>query len=283
PLLQVCDLYDTDPCLRVLWILHYSHVQFFLAFAECDVCCAITRGDLKYVQKLAVRRYLQNLAAEPLGNINVALAVDLHAIRSNPPGFGLIWREKIEQSKIRSVAQRTVVIDIEFQHAVSDGFADVESLLIWRDTYSVGVIEIVRYLNPLLAARRKIENFSRDGGWHVFVRAEDCGVSAAAGGHHNIVYAAVDWLVVFVGIPTAQLLAGHIEFKDGAMFLGAREQERLSFRERQPVMAATWSMVQHRGRFAIPFRQRVGDPANVVKVAVNVQRTLRSKDIADDD
>src|ERR1700730_13763126 len=49
PLLHICDLYDTALCLRVLWILHCSHVQFFLAFAECDVCCAITRGDLKYV------------------------------------------------------------------------------------------------------------------------------------------------------------------------------------------------------------------------------------------
>jgi hypothetical protein len=41
-------------------------------------------------------------------------------------------------------------------------------------------------------------------------------------------------------------------------------------------------MIQHGARFAIPFRQRVGDPANVVKVAVNVQRTLGSKNIADD-
>src|SRR6266487_3865545 len=66
------------------------------------------------------------------------------------------------------------------------------------------------------------------------------------------------------------------------MLLGAREQERFSFRERQSVMAATRSMIQHRGRFAIPFRQRVGDPANVVKVAVNVQRTLGSKNVVDD-
>src|SRR5438552_11515436 len=64
-LLHICDLYDTAFCLRVLWILHHRHVQFFLAFAERDVGCAITRGDLKYVQKLALRRYLQNLAAEP--------------------------------------------------------------------------------------------------------------------------------------------------------------------------------------------------------------------------
>jgi hypothetical protein len=48
-LLHIWDLYDTALCLRVLWVLHHRHVQFFLAFAEGDVCCAITRGDLKYV------------------------------------------------------------------------------------------------------------------------------------------------------------------------------------------------------------------------------------------
>src|SRR5207248_4614730 len=106
-----------------------------------------------------------NLTAEPLGNINVTLVIDLHAIGAKPPGFDLVSREKVEQGKIRSVAQRAVVIDLEFQYAVSDGFADVEGLLIWRDTNSVGVIEIVRYLHPLLAARRKIENFPRHGSW----------------------------------------------------------------------------------------------------------------------
>jgi hypothetical protein len=49
PLLHICDLDDTALCLRVLWILHHSYVQFFLAFTECYVCCAITRGDLKYM------------------------------------------------------------------------------------------------------------------------------------------------------------------------------------------------------------------------------------------
>src|SRR5438874_2179040 len=47
-------------------------------------------------------------------------------------------------------------------------------------------------------------------------------------------------------------------------------------------MPAPRSMIQYRGRFAVPFAQRIGDPANVVKVAVNVQGTLGSKDIADD-
>ena len=49
PLLHIRDLYDTALCLRVLWILHHSHIQFLLAFAECDVCCAITSRNLKYV------------------------------------------------------------------------------------------------------------------------------------------------------------------------------------------------------------------------------------------
>src|SRR6476646_6250432 len=56
PLFHIWDFDDTALCLRVLWILHHRHVQFFLAFAESDVCCAITRGDLKYVEKLALRR-----------------------------------------------------------------------------------------------------------------------------------------------------------------------------------------------------------------------------------
>src|SRR5436309_9274986 len=155
PLLHVCDLYDTALCLRVLWILHRCHVQFFLAFAECDVGCAITRGDLKYVQKLAVRRYLQNLAAKPLSNVNVTLAVDLHAIRSKPPRFDLVFCEKVQQSKIRSVAQRAVGIDLEFQHAVSDRFADVEGLLIWRDAYSIAVFEFGGPSIPFVIAGRK--------------------------------------------------------------------------------------------------------------------------------
>src|SRR5438552_16741376 len=95
PLLHIWDLYDAALCLRVLWILHHCHVQFFLAFAECDVCCAVTRGDLKYVQKLAVRRYFQNLAAKPLGNIDVTLAVDLHAVRSKSSGSDLVSCEKV--------------------------------------------------------------------------------------------------------------------------------------------------------------------------------------------
>src|SRR5437762_12712661 len=111
-------------------------------------------------QEIASKSYRRTI-----GQHKCYLAVDLHAIRSNPPGFDLIFCQKVQQSKIRSVAQRAVFIDFEFQYAVSYGFADVEGLLIWRDADSVGVIEIVRYLDPFLAARRKIENFPHYGGW----------------------------------------------------------------------------------------------------------------------
>ena len=40
-LLHIRDLYDAALCLRDVWILDHSHVQFFLPFAECGVCCAI--------------------------------------------------------------------------------------------------------------------------------------------------------------------------------------------------------------------------------------------------
>jgi len=49
PSLHICDLYDAALDLRVLWILHHSHIQFFFVFAEGDVGRAVTRGDLKYV------------------------------------------------------------------------------------------------------------------------------------------------------------------------------------------------------------------------------------------
>jgi hypothetical protein len=35
--------------LRVLRIFHHGHVQLLLAFTECNVRCAITRRDLKYM------------------------------------------------------------------------------------------------------------------------------------------------------------------------------------------------------------------------------------------
>src|SRR6266498_2174242 len=93
-LLNILNLHDAALCLRVVWILYHSHVQIVLIFAECDVRRTITCGDFEDVQKLAVRRYLQNLAAKPLGNINVTLAIDLHAIRSKPPRVDLVSYKK---------------------------------------------------------------------------------------------------------------------------------------------------------------------------------------------
>ena len=58
--------------------------------------------------------------------------------------------------------------------------------MIWRDADSVGVVEVVRYFDPLLAARCKIENPSRDGGWQVFIRAKDRGISGTSGGKFSI-------------------------------------------------------------------------------------------------
>src|SRR4029453_16502542 len=82
-----------------------------------------------------------------------------------------------------------------------------------------------RFSRAKFAARREIENFPHHGGWYFLVRAEDRSISAAIGGHHNVIYAAREWLAVFVGIPTTQLLAGHIDFKNGALLLGAPRQE----------------------------------------------------------
>src|SRR6058998_3848586 len=89
-LLNILDLYDPALGLRVLWILHYRYVQLVLILAERDVGRAIPGGNFECVQKLALRRYLQDLAAKPFSHINVTLAIDLHAIRSQPPRFDLV-------------------------------------------------------------------------------------------------------------------------------------------------------------------------------------------------
>ena len=94
-LLHIGDLYDTAFCLWVLGILHRGYVQIFLAFAEGDIGCAISGRDGKDVEQIALRRDFQNLATKPLGNVNVPLAVDLHAIRPEPPGLVLVFYEQI--------------------------------------------------------------------------------------------------------------------------------------------------------------------------------------------
>src|SRR5437588_7738931 len=122
------------------------------------------------------------------------------------------------------MAQLAVVIYREFQDAISDRLADVKSLLVRRDAYSVGVIEVVRYLHPFLTARRKIKNFPNHGGWcwRVGVWAKDRGISPTVGSHHNIIYPAIKLLAAIVGIPSSQLLPVHVEFQDCAGIIRTR-------------------------------------------------------------
>src|SRR5204862_6499827 len=228
---DILDLHDAAFGLLVLWILYHRHVQFLFIFAERNVCRAITCGNFKDVEQLPVRRDLQNLATEPLGHIDVALLVDLHAIRSNPPGIVLIPDEKVEQSKIGPVTSRAVVVDRELQDAISNRFADVESLLVGRDAYSIRVIEIVCHFHPFLTARREIKNFPNYRGWYrwIAIWTKDRRISTAVSGHHDIIYSPLKLPAIAVGIPSAQLFPGHVEFQDYAGIVSAREQECLLF------------------------------------------------------
>src|SRR5437588_7113376 len=92
-LLYVLDLYDAAFRLWVLWILHHRHVQFVLVFAEGDIGRAISGSDFKDVEKFTVRRYLQNLAAKPLGNIDVTIVINLHAILYEPQRYFFVLCE----------------------------------------------------------------------------------------------------------------------------------------------------------------------------------------------
>src|SRR5205814_4605617 len=104
-----------------------------------------------------------------------------------------------------------------------------------------------------------IKNFPDDRGWcwWVGVWAKDRGIRAAISSNHEIIYSSHKLPAIAVGIPTAQLFAGHVEFQNCAGVVSAREQERLLFRERQPVMTAALRVIQHGSRFTIPLRQRV--------------------------
>jgi hypothetical protein len=251
-LLDICDLHDAASRLGVVWILDYSYVNISFAFAEGDVRRPITGGDFEYMQKFPPWRYLQYLAAEPLGNINVTLTVDLHAIGPKPPGVDLVSCEKVEQSEIRSVAQRTVTVYRELLYAVSHGLAYVEGLLVGRDAYSVRIIERICHLYPFIAAGREVEDFANHGCWEFGARAKYRGIGSARGGYHNIVYPAVKLLSLAVGLPMAQLLSLEVHFEDCAV-VTARNQQCPLFRKRQAVMAATGRAIQNDGRGAIPF------------------------------
>jgi hypothetical protein len=74
-----------------------------------------------------------------LGDIQVAVAVDLQAVRANPPAVDFVLGENVEQREVGAVAERAVGIDRVFQDAVADGFADVERLLVGGNANAVGV------------------------------------------------------------------------------------------------------------------------------------------------
>src|SRR5207249_11813340 len=113
--------------------------------------------------------------------------------------------------------QRAVAGDGEFQNTVSNHFADVKSFSVWRNTDSVCVVKILRDLDPFLTAGRKIKNLANYEGWcwWISVWAKHRGISTAVGSDHNIIYAAVEFLAVAIGIPSSQLLTCQIEFQDG--------------------------------------------------------------------
>src|SRR5882757_8079403 len=177
------------------------------------------------MQKLAGRRDLEDLSAEPLGDIQVALMVDLHAVRSQPPGIYLVRRQKVQQREIRSALERAICIDAELQYAIPNRFADVEGLLVGRNADTVGIVQIPRHLDPLLTAGRQIENLSGDRCRHVLGRTKHRRVGTAIGGDDDVVDAAVESVALIVAVPAVQKLARQVELQNRAMAVRAGKQK----------------------------------------------------------
>jgi hypothetical protein len=153
------------------------------------------------------------------------------------------------------VTQRTVCLYRELENAVPDGLAHVERLLVRRDADTVRVVEVVRHLDPLLAAGRHVEQLARDGRRHAVIVTEHGGIRTAISRDHDVVDAAVELDALVICIPATQLLARHVEFEDRAVLVGARKQERLLPGQRQAVVAAPREGVQHGARLAVPLRE----------------------------
>ena len=58
------------------------------------------------------------------------------------------------------MAKRAIGINIKFQDTIADRFADIERLLVGRNTDAVGVVKIVRDLYPIFRTRSQIKNLS---------------------------------------------------------------------------------------------------------------------------
>src|SRR5205823_14693407 len=174
-------------------------------------------------------------------------------------------------------------INIKFQDAIADCLADIEHLLIWRDTDAVSVVKIVRDLDPSLPTGSKVKNLSHDGGWRIDEVSKKGGVGAAISGHHDVVDAAIELIALVIGVPSAQLLAVEVELENGSVFIRAGEKKSLLFRESQPVMAAVRCVIQNGCLLPIPLRQGVGDPADKIKIPLEIERTFGSEDVLHDD
>src|SRR5438874_10129341 len=98
------------------------------------------------------------------------------------------------------------MVNCKFQYAVSDGLADIKGFLVAGNADAVGIIEIVRDLDPITRARSKVENSARDSCRQVLVWPENRRISAAVRGHDDIVDTAVEFPSLVVSIPTAHLL-----------------------------------------------------------------------------
>src|SRR5579872_6441647 len=269
-LLDIVDFDDAAQCLGIVDIFDGGHVQHSFAGSESHVRRTETSGDVELVEELALWRQFQNFSASPLRDIDIALGVDLHAVGTQRPGLDPVWREKIQEREIGAMGKRAVAVDAELQDAVADRLADIERLLVGRNTDAVGVIEVVGNLDPALGARREVEDLADDRAR--YARAgpgtEYGGVGAIVGADHDVVDAADELRAVLVAVPAAQLFAGKIEFQDGARIVGAGEQERMVPGECQAVVTAARRAVEDGDPFSIPLRKRVGDPADKIEIAV---------------
>src|SRR6266481_8367855 len=180
------------------------------------------------------------------------------------------------------MAEQAIGINIKFQDTIAHRLADIERLLIWRDTDAVGIVKIVRDLDPSLRTGSKVKDLSHDRGWRIDEVSKKGGVGAAISGHHDVVDAAIELMALVIGVPSTQLLTVEVELQNGAVFIGAGEKKSLLFRESQPVMAATRSVVQDGRLLPIPFRQGVGDPADKIKIPVEIERTFRPENVLHD-
>src|SRR5512132_2550063 len=181
------------------------------------------------------------------------------------------------------MAERAIGINIKFQDTIAHRLADIESLLIGRDTDAVGVVKIVRDLYPIFRTRSQIKDLSHDRGWRIDEVSKKGGVGAAISGHYDVVDAAIELMALVIGVPSAQLLAVEVQLENGSVFIGAGEKKSLLFRESQPVMAAPRGVVQDGCLLPIPLRQAVGDPADKIKIPVEIERTFGPEDVLHDD